>query len=60
MTQVWEELTSPENGITIFTAVPTIYAKLLEYYNSGIDLSLTEKRIKHACEKIRYVVGSSR
>ena len=43
-----------ENGeINVFTAVPTVYAKLIEYYESGVDPSLTPQAIKEAFSRVR-------
>ena len=44
-----------EESVSVFTAVPTVYAKLLEYYDKETDSSLNEDTIKKACQNIRFV-----
>lgn len=42
-----------DSDITIFTAVPTVYAKLLEYYNFGVEPDMTPNAVKKSLAKLR-------
>ncbi|XP_067929239.1 malonate--CoA ligase ACSF3, mitochondrial-like [Watersipora subatra] len=55
---VWKRFTASDGDITVFTAVPTVYAKLLNYLESGADPSLTPERVRTACSKIRVMMCS--
>lgn len=42
-----------DGDVTLFTAVPHVYARLLEYYDSGIDPELTPNAVQLACSRLR-------
>ncbi|KAI8619250.1 hypothetical protein BC830DRAFT_1165495 [Chytriomyces sp. MP71] len=55
--QTWERFLSPEQNLTLFMAVPTIYARLLENYDSS-SLS-KQKEMSAACSQFRLMVSGS-
>ncbi|ESO83031.1 hypothetical protein LOTGIDRAFT_179813 [Lottia gigantea] len=63
--QVWRCLTEPlpqlgGEHINVFMGVPTMYAKLIQYYNKHITDTQTRDHIKHVCQsKIRLMVSGS-
>ncbi|XP_006818754.2 malonate--CoA ligase ACSF3, mitochondrial-like [Saccoglossus kowalevskii] len=59
--QVWEKLTSEQSPvINLFMAVPTIYAKLIEYYNHNYKSPRVQEFIRSVCkENIRLMVSGS-
>ncbi|XP_036780163.2 malonate--CoA ligase ACSF3, mitochondrial isoform X1 [Manis pentadactyla] len=59
--QVWEKFLSPETPrINVFMAVPTIYSKLLDYYNKHFTQPHVRDFIRAVCEeKIRLMVSGS-
>jgi len=57
--RVWQHLTKDAPSVNLFMAVPTIYAKLVEYYKkklSGTDRATVKERCQ---ENIRLMVSGS-
>ncbi|XP_047566072.1 malonate--CoA ligase ACSF3, mitochondrial isoform X6 [Lutra lutra] len=61
VTQVWEKLLGGESPrINVFMAVPTIYAKLMDYYDRQFTLPHVQAFIRAVCEqRIRLMVSGS-
>ncbi|XP_042558221.1 malonate--CoA ligase ACSF3, mitochondrial [Dipodomys spectabilis] len=59
--QVWEKFLSSETPrINMFMAVPTIYSKLIEYYNRHFTQPHVQDFVRAVCEeKIRLMVSGS-
>ncbi|XP_013363438.1 PREDICTED: acyl-CoA synthetase family member 3, mitochondrial isoform X2 [Chinchilla lanigera] len=59
--QVWEKFLSSETPrINVFMAVPTIYSKLLDYYDQHFTQPLVQDFVRAVCEeKIRLMVSGS-
>ncbi|XP_077983377.1 malonate--CoA ligase ACSF3, mitochondrial-like [Glandiceps talaboti] len=59
--KVWEKLLSDEEPrINVFMAVPTVYAKLIEYYNNNYTSTKVQDFIRGVCkENIRLMVSGS-
>ncbi|XP_076989403.1 malonate--CoA ligase ACSF3, mitochondrial isoform X2 [Tamandua tetradactyla] len=59
--QVWEKLLSSETPrINVFMAVPTIYSKLMDYYDKHFTQPHIQDFIRSVCkEKIRLMVSGS-
>lgn len=58
--QVWNNLVEDVSGypsITVFMAVPTIYVKLLQYFENNFSGKSDE--VRKSCEKIRLMVSGS-
>jgi len=51
--QVFDAILDKSAGITVYTAVPTIYAKLLEYWRQG-KVNRSDEEIKEAFGTLRY------
>ncbi|KAG9475058.1 hypothetical protein GDO78_003488 [Eleutherodactylus coqui] len=58
---VWEHLLSMDSpSINIFMAVPTIYSKLIDYYDSHLTTPHDKLSVKTVCQqKIRLMVSGS-
>ncbi|KFQ24609.1 hypothetical protein N331_10509, partial [Merops nubicus] len=58
---VWNRLLSPESPrVSVFMAVPTIYAKLIEYYEKHFSKPLAQAFVHAFCqENIRLMVSGS-
>ncbi|XP_077610250.1 malonate--CoA ligase ACSF3, mitochondrial isoform X2 [Crocuta crocuta] len=58
---VWEKLLSSETPrVNVFMAVPTIYAKLLDYYNKHFVQPHVQEFVRAVCEeKVRLMVSGS-
>ncbi|KAI8828568.1 AMP-dependent synthetase and ligase [Chytriomyces cf. hyalinus JEL632] len=55
--QTWSRFTSPSRDLTLFMAVPTIYARLLEHFDSvPID---QQSSMTSACAQFRLMVSGS-
>ncbi len=54
--QVWEQLIGSKSPmINVFMAVPTIYSKLIEYYDQHFTQPQVQDFIRAVCkERIRY------
>jgi len=54
--QVWEQLISSKSPmVNVFMAVPTIYSKLIEYYDQHFTQPQVQDFIRAVCkERIRY------
>ncbi|KAI7814169.1 malonate--CoA ligase ACSF3, mitochondrial [Triplophysa rosa] len=60
--KVWEHLigSSRASGVNVFMAVPTIYSKLIEYYDQHFTQPHVQDFIKAVCkERIRLMVSGS-
>ncbi|CAL9701563.1 unnamed protein product [Knipowitschia caucasica] len=59
--QVWERLLSSESPtVNMFMAVPTIYSKLIQYYDQHFTQSHVRDFVKAVCkERIRLMVSGS-
>nr|XP_039334842.1 malonate--CoA ligase ACSF3, mitochondrial isoform X1 [Saimiri boliviensis boliviensis]XP_039334866.1 malonate--CoA ligase ACSF3, mitochondrial isoform X1 [Saimiri boliviensis boliviensis] len=59
--QVWEKFLSSETPrISVFMAVPTIYTKLMEYYDRHFTQTHVQDFVRAVCEqKIRLMVSGS-
>lgn len=59
--QVWERLLSLKDPrVTVFMAVPTIYSKLIQYYDQHFTKPRVQDFIKAVCkDKIRLMVSGS-
>ncbi len=66
--KIWNQLLSDETSesrVNVFMAVPTVYAKLIEYYHQNLDaqnlfLGKSKEAIRKTCEKnIRLMVSGS-
>lgn len=59
--QVWDKFLSSESPrVNVFMAVPTIYAKLMDYYDQHFTQPHVQDFVRAVCEeKIRWVRHSS-
>ncbi|XP_051577046.1 malonate--CoA ligase ACSF3, mitochondrial [Myxocyprinus asiaticus] len=59
--KVWEQLLSSKSQmVNVFMAVPTIYSKLIEYYDQHFTQARVQDFIRAVCkEKIRLMVSGS-
>lgn len=59
--QVWEKFLSPETPrINVFMAVPTVFSKLLDYYDQHFTQPHVQDFVRAVCkEKIRLMVSGS-
>ncbi|XP_051948345.1 malonate--CoA ligase ACSF3, mitochondrial isoform X2 [Xyrauchen texanus] len=59
--KVWEQLLSSKSQmVNVFMAVPTIYSKLIEYYDEHFTQARVQDFIRAVCkEKIRLMVSGS-
>ena len=56
---VWRLLTSADNDINVFMAVPTIYAKLVEAFRKTFGAERGEEARSELRSKIRLMVSGS-
>lgn len=58
--KVWEHLIGSRSEVNVFMAVPTIYAKLIEYYDQHFTQPRVQDFIRAVCkERIRLMVSGS-
>ncbi|KAJ3029523.1 UNVERIFIED_CONTAM: hypothetical protein HDU68_011916 [Siphonaria sp. JEL0065] len=54
---MWERFMHSDRNLTLFMAVPTIYARLLEYFDSCGEQE--QKRLSDSCKQFRLMVSGS-
>ncbi|PKK72570.1 acetyl-CoA synthetase-like protein [Rhizophagus irregularis] len=56
--EVWNRWMSPERNLSLFMAVPTIYSKLIQYYNDNMSDELKPKATE-SCSQFRLMISGS-
>ncbi|CAG8591582.1 21323_t:CDS:10, partial [Cetraspora pellucida] len=55
---VWDRWMKPDNDLSLFMAVPTIYSKLIQYYKDNIPKE-TQPLATQSCSQFRLMVSGS-